>query len=222
MLEAKQLIQMNNKNRTGLTPENEKYYDDFLIYIRLQLTVSAQQSEEVLMEILDHLLEGQQEGKSAKMIFGEDPKAFADEIIENLPGEKKRDAIMFVSSLALNLLGIFLIMRGMMLGLISLFKDVSDVVYPVTYGIIALSILCSSLLGVVVIFRIISKSLFQENDTKKKDSLKAGMFGVLAMGFILSLTYLLPDIGPSFEFTWYASCIAGAVLAGVPWLLKRY
>jgi uncharacterized membrane-anchored protein len=222
MLEAKQLIQMNNKNRTGLTPENEKYYDDFLIYIRLQLTVSAQQSEEVLMEILDHLLEGQQEGKSAKMIFGEDPKAFADEIIENLPGEKKRDAIMFVSSLALNLLGIFLIMRGMMLGLISLFKDVSDVVYPVTSGIIALSILCSSLLGVVVIFRIISKSLFQENDTKKKDSLKAGMFGVLAMGFILSLTYLLPDIGPSFEFTWYASCIAGAVLAGVPWLLKRY
>jgi uncharacterized membrane-anchored protein len=222
MLEAKQLIQMNNKNRTGLTPENEKYYDDFLIYIRLQLTVSAQQSEEVLMEILDHLLEEQQEGKSAKMIFGEDPKAFADEIIENLPGEKKRDAIMFVSSLALNLLGIFLIMRGMMLGLISLFKDVSDVVYPVTSGIIALSILCSSLLGVVVIFRIISKSLFQENDTKKKDSLKAGMFGVLAMGFILSLTYLLPDIGPSFEFTWYASCIAGAVLAGVPWLLKRY
>jgi uncharacterized membrane-anchored protein len=222
MLEAKQLIQMNNKKRTGLTPENEKYYDDFLIYIRLQLTVSAQQSEEVLMEILDHLLEGQQEGKSAKMIFDEDPKAFADEIIENLPGEKKRDAIMFVSSLALNLLGIFLIMRGMMLGLISLFKDVSDVVYPVTYGIIALSILCSSLLGVVVIFRIISKSLFQENDTKKKDSLKAGMFGVLAMGFILSLTYLLPDIGPSFEFTWYASCIAGGVLVGISWQLKRY
>lgn len=222
MLEAKQLIQMNNKKRTGLTPENEKYYEDFLIYIRLQLTVSEQQSEEVLMEILEHLLEGQQEGKTAKMIFGEDPKAFADEIIDNLPGEKKRDATMFVSSLALNLFGFFLITRGIILALVSLFKEVSDVVYPATYGIIALSILFSSLLGVVVIFRIIKKSLFQENETKKKDSLKAGMFGVLAMGFILSMTYLLPDIGPSFEFTWYASCIAGAVLVGISRLLKRY
>ena len=62
-------------------PENEKYYSDMLIYIRLQLSLSEQQSEEVLMEMLDHLLDGQHEGKSAQDIFGADPKGYADEII---------------------------------------------------------------------------------------------------------------------------------------------
>ena len=35
------------------------------------------------MEMLDHLLDGQKEGKSAHDIFGDDPKRFADEIIQN-------------------------------------------------------------------------------------------------------------------------------------------
>lgn len=63
------LIEENNRKRELLTPENEKYYDDMLIYIRLQWRLSEQQSEEVLMEILDHLLHGQEEGKTAKDMF---------------------------------------------------------------------------------------------------------------------------------------------------------
>ena len=58
-MKAKQLIEENNRKREQLTPENEKYYGDMLIYIRLQLSLSEQQSEEVLMEMLDHLLDGQ-------------------------------------------------------------------------------------------------------------------------------------------------------------------
>lgn len=90
MIEAKQLIEINNRKRSELTPENEKYYSDFLIYIRLQLFLSEQQSEEVLMEILDHLIEGQNDGKTAKLIFGNNPKEFADEIIRQIPNENKK------------------------------------------------------------------------------------------------------------------------------------
>jgi len=82
-VKAKPLIEENNRKRELLNPQNEKYYRDMLLYIRLQLTLSEQQSEEVLIEMLDHLQDGQQDGKSAQEIFGEDPKGFAEEIIEN-------------------------------------------------------------------------------------------------------------------------------------------
>ena len=83
--------------------ENEKYYSDMLIYIRLQLALSEQQSEEVLMEMLDHLLDGQHEGKSAQDIFGDDPKRYADEIILNLPKEQKREVIPFILGIVIDL-----------------------------------------------------------------------------------------------------------------------
>ena len=66
-MDAKLLIEENNKKRKLLTKENEAYYDDLLVYIRLQLTLSEQQSEEVLMEMLDHLIEGQMKEKRLKI-----------------------------------------------------------------------------------------------------------------------------------------------------------
>ncbi|MFK4996838.1 DUF1129 family protein [Bacillus sp. N9] len=98
-MNAKKLIEENNRKRELLTPANEAYYSDMLIYIRLQLTLSERQSEEVLMEMLDHLLDGQQDGKTAKDIFGHDPKAYADEIIEQLPKEKNVRLSRFCSEL---------------------------------------------------------------------------------------------------------------------------
>jgi uncharacterized membrane-anchored protein len=221
MIEAKQLIELNNQKRTGLSEENEKYYSDFLIYMRLQLTLSEQQTEEILMEILDHIIEGQHEGKSARIILGEDPKAYADDIIEQLPLEKKRSIVTFVSSLALNLFGYFLLIRGLLLLVGPMFKEISSEVYPVTFSIMTLLIFCSSLIGVKIIFSIIKKSLFKEIQTPMKDSLKAGTMGMISMGIIIFSTYFLPDIGPSFMFPWYASLISGGLLLILSYFLKK-
>src|SRR3954468_8826231 len=98
-MNAKKLIEENNGKREMLTKENEAYYGDMLLYIRLQMLLSEQQSEEILMELLDHILEGQEEGKSAKEIFGEDPKGYANEIIQQLPRERKRTMIPFISEI---------------------------------------------------------------------------------------------------------------------------
>ena len=47
------------------------------------------------MEMLEHLIEGQYDGKTARDIFGNDPKGYADEIISQLPPEEKRDLVKF-------------------------------------------------------------------------------------------------------------------------------
>src|SRR3954452_15486372 len=114
-LKASELIKQNNQKRALLTEENEKYYTSLLLYIRTKLTLSEQQSEEVLMEMLDHLIEGQKDGKTAKEIFGSDPKGYADEIVSHLPRENKRNSFKFMSEIALNIIGWFFIMRSIII-----------------------------------------------------------------------------------------------------------
>ena len=61
-MNAQDMIELNNKKRELLTPENEVAYSDMLVYLRLS-NVPEQQVEELLLEILDHLIEAQTENK---------------------------------------------------------------------------------------------------------------------------------------------------------------
>ncbi|MGQ0516245.1 hypothetical protein ACT453_35000, partial [Bacillus sp. D-CC] len=63
-MNAQDMIKLNNKQRELLTPENEVAYSDMLVYLRLS-NVPEQQVEELLLEILDHLIEAQRENKNA-------------------------------------------------------------------------------------------------------------------------------------------------------------
>lgn len=83
-MKAKDLIELNNQKRKLLTTENETAYSDMLIYIRLA-KVPEYHAEELLIEILDHLIEAQQEEKTAYDIFGDDLQAYCDELIAALP-----------------------------------------------------------------------------------------------------------------------------------------
>ncbi|MDR7079613.1 putative membrane-anchored protein [Neobacillus niacini] len=223
-MKAKQLIEENNKKREQLTPENEKYYSDMLIYIRLQLTLSEQQSEEVLMEMLDHLLDGQNEGKSARDIFGDDPKGYADEIIQNLPKEQKRSVIPFIMGIVLNLLSWMLMIRGVVIPIASQLnkEDVSSSVYLYPTLLTFAVIIGSVAFGVWYIFRIIKQSLFNEKASEKKDMVKAGVFGAVAMGLVIAVTMFMPEFGPSFHFSWWASLLTGGVLWLVVFLFKKF
>jgi uncharacterized membrane-anchored protein len=223
-MKAKQLIEENNRKREQLTPENEKYYSDMLIYIRLQLTLSEQQSEEVLMEMLDHLLDGQNEGKSARDIFGDDPKRYADEIIQHLPKEKKREVIPFITGIVLNLVSWMLMIRGVVILVTSQIKneDVGSSVYLFSSLLTLALIIGSVAFGVWFIFRTIKHSLFNEKASEKKNMVKVGVFGAGSMGLVIAVTMFLPEFGPSFHYSWLASLLTGCALWLIVFTLKKF
>lgn len=102
-MKAQDMIKLNNKKRELLTPENEVAYSDMLVYLRLS-NVPEQQVEELLLEILDHLIEAQTENKNAYDIFGDDLQSYCDELISALPVQtmlEKTSLIGFVISLLL-------------------------------------------------------------------------------------------------------------------------
>lgn len=84
-MNSQELIKLNNKKREKLNEENLKYYEDMLVYLRLSFLKSEQETEELLNELLDHLLEAQEEGKDFTEVFGDDPKQYANELLGEIP-----------------------------------------------------------------------------------------------------------------------------------------
>ncbi|QWH19265.1 hypothetical protein EXW62_20055 [Bacillus mycoides] len=94
-MNAKDMIELNNRKRKLLIPENEAAYGDMLVYLRLS-NVPEHQVEELLLEILDHLIEAQAENKNAYDIFGDDLQSYCDELISALPAPTKLEKISLI------------------------------------------------------------------------------------------------------------------------------
>ncbi|CAI2547199.1 hypothetical protein AKUH4B410M_00170 [Apilactobacillus kunkeei] len=85
-MKAEQLIEQNNELREKLNPENKKYYENLLLYIRAKAVFQKEEDvETTLLEILNDLIEAQSNGQDAEDYFGKDPEQLASEIIDNLP-----------------------------------------------------------------------------------------------------------------------------------------
>ncbi|WP_051317256.1 DUF1129 family protein [Ectobacillus panaciterrae] len=102
-MNPKELIALNNEKRKQLTKENEEIYGEVLVYVRMS-NISEADAETVLMELLDHLLDAQANGKTAQEVFGKDPKAFCHDLIEALPKAKfKENVKMFFPAIFMGL-----------------------------------------------------------------------------------------------------------------------
>jgi len=169
------------------------------------------------MELLDHLLDGQKVGQTAVEIFGDDPKRFADELIEQLPKEEKRQLIPFFGGIIATIIGWFLIIRGFLFLLLSRFTEVKTMVYPLSSICIALVIAGFVIFTIVLILKLIKRSLFKEKDNTTKSSILAGVVAAFGMAVVLLVAKFMPEIGPAYDFSWWASILGGGVI-----LLIRY
>jgi len=121
-MKAKDLIELNNKKRKLLTEENKATYGDMLVYIRLA-NIPEQQVEELLLEILDHLLDAQEEKKNAYDIFGTDLQAYCDEIITALPKQNIWQKIATPAFMSSYLLAIFFAINSLAAIILPFFSD---------------------------------------------------------------------------------------------------
>lgn len=96
------LIKQNNQLRAQLTGENEKYYSDLLLYMRLNSFMKDQAAiESNLLEILQDIIDAQREGMTAEQYFGKNPHVLADELLHQVPkkvGEVFKLVLYFVGA----------------------------------------------------------------------------------------------------------------------------
>ena len=103
----KEMVALNNERRKELTKENKTYYENMLVYLRTS-RIPSKKTEELLLEMLDHLLTAQREGRSAQEVFGQDPKDYCEEIVASMGKQRlfswRRYVWMFSLSLYIGFL----------------------------------------------------------------------------------------------------------------------
>ncbi|GBD66455.1 DUF1129 family protein [Tetragenococcus halophilus] len=213
-MDAEELVQLNNEKRKQLSQENKKYYEDMLIYIRASYNTSDQEMEEILAELLDHLIEAQAEGKTAKDVFGKQPKQYANEILGELPkGVTKKHIqyfIMFVCyflAAASMTSGIFNWLGPYIFGVDSW----SDSYYLGTFALKALLDIPIAFLMMYLALQYIRWTCFKEINNKRFLFL-SGLFGIFAVGLFVLVALIVPDIGPKVELPFYIIILFGLVL----------
>lgn len=80
-----------------LNEKNKSLLNEMRFYIQSNSAVSDTSASEILMELEDHLLTAQREGKSFEQVFGQDPKSFCNEIIQELPKSSKWEQIKTIA-----------------------------------------------------------------------------------------------------------------------------
>ncbi|GIQ69054.1 DUF1129 family protein [Xylanibacillus composti] len=206
-MKAKDLIRLNNEKRERLSKENLEYYNDLLVYTRLSFHKSEQETEEILSELLDHLLEAQAEGKTAQDIFGDDPKKYAESILGELPRMAFKEWGMFAVA------GIFYFFAAstIITGLFALFMDGSRTYYA---GTVAIKVMLSFPLAMLILYMIMLflRWFVFSKLNKVAEFLLLWLFGTGSAGLFFVVFFLTPEFGPTVEVPAYAVLATGIVL----------
>lgn len=223
----KEMIKSNNAKRKELTEENRKYYEEMLLYIRLSYSKSEQETEEVLSEMLDHLIEAQKHGRTAEEVFGDDPKGYADEIIGELPAmmTKKRISLVITGLLGLFTgVALFGAIGDLILYLTGVQSNPGKTIFLGSFLLKAVIIIPLGFLFAYLLIRYMRWTTFR-NTKRSIEFLRDSVFGGAAFGVLL-LLYLgmflvLPLFGPELQLPLYVNILAGLVLGVLTWVSVR-
>ncbi|CAH1851614.1 hypothetical protein [Convivina intestini] len=108
-MKVNDMIESNNFLREKLNPENKKYYENLLMYVRLSSWHHTDQAiETYLLSVLQDILDAQSDGQTAEDYFGQNPKHLADEFLAQLPNSPwsalKLALIIYMSYIFMSLL----------------------------------------------------------------------------------------------------------------------
>lgn len=208
----KDLIKENNRLREKLDPRYKKVYEDILVYIRVNTSTRSHETEAVLNTLLKQIIQTQREGRSIESVTGEDYKAYADSLVEELP---RRNLWRLAAFLALILVGLNLIFDYTIQILFRLIDSAALTTTVVAIPFI-LEIVITASLSIGFIYTLFYA--FRQVAFKGWPAWKEyGLYFLIGAGFFL--VYLLIDrflasidSGPSFEMNMFLIVLLGIIL----------
>jgi len=215
-LTIKQLVKENNEKRKQLTKENVTYYEQLLVYIRSSLFREERATEELLHEMLDHILLAQKDGKSAQDVFGKEPKQLADELVETLPKEQPKKIIAFFAEMMMTLVGIYFAI----IGIPEMFSNVDNTLYVGSF-LLTIGVLIIGLLIVIgVAFNSFKKEAFASNKSKKLFIVIFTVTFISVVGMVVVISQFANEIGPQLQTSPYTYFGFGCFLLLASYLFK--
>src|SRR5699024_5056688 len=192
----------------------------------------------LLMELLDHLLEAQEAGKSAEEVFGDDPKAYCNEMIDQLLKEKPKKKYSFIGFLLARLVAMMAIGGGDAYAVADFFTDVGLTIH-LGSAILSLVIQIAFVIGAVAfLFFSLQQTTFFINikildfmiflifffiSIYILDFFFFGIFGLMFFIVFFFIPNWIPSFGVSMEFPGLSILIFGILLLLITYIVnKRY
>jgi len=216
-LTVKELIEHNNEKRKKLTPENHEYYEDMLVYIRTNALKSERATEEVLLEMLDHLLEAQSKGKTAEDVFGKMPKELAKEIIETLPKEPYKATLDYIFELGFTLFGWYLVISGIP----PLISQEEQTIYLGTLLLSGILSIASMVVLIYFVFGVLKSSAFENKSKKNMVNWLLGTLFVVFFAGGIGTNVILEPFGATFTVSYLLAFGLGCFFLLAAYLLKK-
>ncbi|HWL13392.1 MAG TPA: DUF1129 family protein [Ureibacillus sp.] len=216
-LTVKEMVKQNNEKRKTLTSENQEYYENMLVFIRTNPLKSERATEEVLLEMLEHLVEAQKDGKRAEEVFGMSPKELAEEISENLPKESFKDMLDFGLEIGLTLFGWYLAS----VGLVPLIMKQEQTLYLGSMLISGILLIASCVTVIFLVFGLLKRNAFEEKSKKNKVNWILGILFVLLFAGGVSSNVLIAPFGPAFTISYPLEFGLGCFFLLAAYLYKK-
>lgn len=224
-MNAKDIIQLNNEKREQLTEENLEYYKKMLVYIRSNSNKSEQYTEEVLLELLEHLLQAQEEDRTAEDVFGKDPESYCKEVIEEIPGEKTSHQIIFWGYIGIQFLAIISLVQGILGGGLNYFFGLGSDTFSFGLGSGIVIVLVDFLLlwgFTAFLLKWLKATTFREKQQKKwVEFLQLWVICTSAIGLFVAIPYFMPSFGTVISIPVFAFAGIGVVLYLISFYLNK-
>lgn len=219
-MNIKQMAEENNRLRAQLTTENEEYFGNMVIYLRSS-RIAQVKVEELLLETIQHLLEAQQHGKTAREVFGEDPEQYFQELVENLPKRGIGEKISYyVMAPWIALTWMFAVQA--LVGFISIAFGAKSELFNRISLFSVLMVVFASIAVIELVLRMLKRASVKKDGKGFVFNLKiAAIYAGFMLAMILSATYLHDKL-PVFEVAPWVSLLLFAVgLAGQKFIFLR-
>jgi len=214
-MKVQELVKLNNEKRKKLNDENLKYYEDVLLYIRTSLGKKEIETEETLAELLDHLLDAQENGKTAEEVFGQEPQEYAKEITDELPKMDIKEKILFFAPSILFLFSGLLLVNGIITPLFNYalnIGNIKDTIYLGSLLVEGVLVLIVSAVFIYLFMKSVRTSLFK-NINKIIEFFIYWIFSILYIGLFILIFLFIPDFGYVISVPIYIQILLGVILA---------
>lgn len=215
MMKTQELVKLNNEKRKTLNDENTKYYEAMLLYIRTSFRKKEVETEEILAELLDHLLDAQENEQTAKEIFGASPTEYAKEITDELPTMDLKENILYFAPFIFELFAILLLVNGIFNPLLKYALDigeVKDTIYLGSTMVEGILIIIVSAIFLYLLIKSVRNPIFNI-ENKVIEFVLYWIFAMLFISLFVVISYLVPDFGYLITISIYNQILLGLIFA---------
>lgn len=200
-----------------LTPEYDKVYTDMVVYLRTS-ALTMTDVEEVINDILVMMLEAQDRGESAELVFGSDYKQFCDEMILSTGKGTIRNQAKDRLQILLPSINICLFFSWINTLNIQEFKNLHGLL-TVNFSVAFILNMAFMLVGVFVVLRWIHVNIYSTDGNTLPEWRKALPGGVIFVVVVFLMAVVSRTLDKYVLMQFHVAWLLG--LMGIVWIAGR-